>query len=63
MTNDEAIFDKSEYVKVFIKREYEPVIGKPGYVWFSKRNFQIISIEILTKLLEKEFLYIKESEK
>ena len=58
----EASFDKSEYIKVVIKRNYEPVEDKPGYVWLSKRNFQIISIETLTKSLEKEFLYNKESE-
>lgn len=31
---------------------FEPVEDKPGYVWFSKRNFQIISIENLQKLLK-----------
>lgn len=62
MTNDKAKFDKSEYIKVFIKGNYEPVEDKPGYVWFSKRNFQIISIETLTKSLEKEFLYNIERE-
>ena len=36
----------------FIKENYEPVEDKPGYVWFSKRNFQIISIETLAKCLE-----------
>lgn len=32
--------------------DFEPVEDKPGYVWFSKRNFQIISIETLQKLFE-----------
>ena len=32
--------------------DFEPVEDKPGYVWFSKRNFQIISIETLRKALE-----------
>lgn len=40
-----------EKVENFIKIMFEPVKGKPGYVWFSKRNFQIISIETLRKTL------------
>jgi len=40
-----------EKVENFIKIMVEPVKGKPGYVWFSKRNFQIISIETLRKTL------------
>ena len=43
-----AIFDIYEY----IKENFEPVEDKPGYVWFSKRNFQIISIETLAKCIE-----------
>ena len=62
MTREEVEANKSEYIKVFIKRNYEPVEDKPGYVWFNKSNFQIISIETLTKSLEKEFLYNMESE-
>lgn len=27
----------------YIKKNYESVEDKPGYVWFNKRNFQIIS--------------------
>ena len=45
MTSEEA-------VETFIKINFEPVEDKPGYVWFSKRNFQIISIETLRKALE-----------
>ena len=43
--NEEArvIFD--------IINDLEPVEDKPGYVWYSKRNFQIISIETLRKAL------------
>ena len=41
-----------EEVKKFIKENFEPVEDKPGYVWFSKRNIQIISIETLAKSLE-----------
>lgn len=44
MTNEEK-------VENFIKMIFEPVEDKPGYVWFSKRNFQIISIETLRKTL------------
>ena len=40
-----------EKVENFIKIMFEPVEGKPGYVWFNKRNFQIISIETLRKAL------------
>ena len=40
-----------EKVEIFIKKIFEPVEDKPGYVWFSKRNFQIISIETLRKTL------------
>lgn len=41
-----------EKIEIFIKMIFEPVENKPGYVWFSKRNFQIISIETLQKLFE-----------
>lgn len=39
-------------IEIFIKMIFEPIEDKPGYVWFSKRNFQIISIETLQKLFE-----------
>ena len=42
-----------EKVEDFIKKNFEPVDDKPGYVWYSKRNFQIISIETLKKRLCK----------
>lgn len=41
-----------EEAEKIIKERFIPVEDKPGYVWFSKRNFQIISIETLTKSLE-----------
>lgn len=44
---------EEEKVENFIKKNFEPVENKPGYVWFSKRNFQIISIETLRKKLFK----------
>lgn len=46
MSNEEKVED-------FIKKNFEPVDDKPGYVWYSKRNFQIISIETLRKALCK----------
>lgn len=42
---------REEKVENFIKINFEPVKDKPGYVWFSKRNFRIISIETLQKTL------------
>ena len=54
--------DKEEYgcraddIEEFIKKNYEPVEDKPGYVWFSKRNFQIISIENLAASLREEWI-------
>ena len=44
---------EEEKVENFIKKNFESVEDKPGYVWFSKRNFQIISIETLRKKLCK----------
>lgn len=40
---------REEKVEIFIKKIFEPVEDKPGYVWVNKRNFQIISIETLRK--------------
>lgn len=37
----------------FVEKYYEPVEDKPGYVWFSKRNMQIISIDVLAAYLKK----------
>ena len=34
---------------------YPPVDGKPGYVWFSRRNLQIIKKETLREAI-KEYL-------
>lgn len=39
-------------IKDFIKNNFDPVDDKPGFVWFDKRNFQIISIETLEKHLK-----------
>lgn len=51
-----------EKVENFIKEIFEPVEDKPGYVWFSKRNFQIISIETLKKRLCEVLQVIDKSE-
>lgn len=40
-----------EKIENFIKKIFEPVEDKPGYVWFGKRNFQIISIKTLQNRL------------
>lgn len=40
----------------YIKENYEPVKDKPGYIWFNKRNFQIINIEILAKSLRNGWM-------
>lgn len=50
-----TIFDIHEYNINFIKENFEPVEDKPGYVWFSKRNSQIISIETFAKCLEDDW--------
>ena len=39
-------------IEDFIKKNFAPVDDKPGFVWFSKRNFEIITIETLAKCLE-----------
>ncbi len=32
---------------------FEPVEDKPGYYWFNKRNYQIISEEVLKKAIKE----------
>lgn len=39
-------------IEDFIEKNFVPVEDKPGFVWLSKRNFQIISTETLSKYLE-----------
>lgn len=46
--------NKEKQIHEYIKKNFQPVEDKPGYVWFNKRNFEIISIETLAKVLEKE---------
>lgn len=56
--------DKEKQIQDYIKEHFTPVDDKPGYVWYSQRNFQIISIETLTKSLEKvDFWNIRLTEK
>lgn len=44
---------REEKVEVFIKKIFESVKDKPGYVWLNKRDFRIISIKTLQKRLYK----------
>lgn len=39
----------------FVEENYAPVEDKPGYVWFSKRHMEIISIDLLVASLEEGF--------
>lgn len=32
---------------------FEPVEDKPGYYWFDKRNYQIISKEVLERVIKE----------
>ena len=34
---------------------YPPVDGKPGYVWFSEQNLQIVKLEVLREVMEEHF--------
>ena len=36
-----------------IKILFEPVEDKPGYYWYNKRNYQIISEEILERAIKE----------
>ncbi|MBR3125031.1 MAG: hypothetical protein IKF42_06325 [Mogibacterium sp.] len=49
-------FDTHTYLEEFIKETYEPVEDKPGYVWFSKRNSQIVKIEVLAEALREGWI-------
>jgi len=51
-----------EEIKKLIKELFTPVEDKAGYVWFNKRNFQIISIETLAKSLEDYWTKEKKNE-
>ena len=54
---------REEKVEVFIKKVFEPVEDKPGYVWLNKRKFAIISIETLRKALNDVYKAESEDEK
>lgn len=45
-----------EKVEDFIKKNFEPVEDKPEYVWFNKRNFQIINIETLRDYVKPQVI-------
>lgn len=34
---------------------YDPVEGKPGYVWMSRANNTIVKIEVLRQAYEEQF--------
>ena len=38
---------------VIIKIPFEPVEDKPGHYWFNRRNYQIISEEVLKKAIDE----------
>lgn len=52
MTELEAELISNFDAREFVEHYYEPVEDKPGYVWLSKRNMQIISIDVLVEALE-----------
>lgn len=39
--------------KIEITFTFEPVEDKPGYYWFNRRNFQIISEEVLERVIKE----------
>lgn len=44
---------KMDSLNLCIKKYFEPVENKPGYYWFNKRSFEIISEETLKKVIEE----------
>ena len=38
---------------ICILQTFQPVEDKPGYYWFNKRNYQIISEEVLKKAIKE----------
>ena len=53
MTESEAELISDFDVRKFVEENYEPVEDKPGYLWFSRRNMQIISIDVLVAFLKE----------
>ena len=49
----EIIIGRNYLKKIEITFSFEPVEDKPGYYWFNKRNFQIISKEVLERALKE----------
>lgn len=52
MTESEAELISDFDVRKFVEENYEPVEDKPEYVWFNKRNMQIISIDVLVEAVK-----------
>lgn len=38
---------------ICILQTFQPVEDKPGYYWFNKRNYQIVSEEVLKKAIKE----------
>ena len=38
---------------ICILQTFQPVEDKPGYYWFNKRDYQIISEEVLKKVIKE----------
>ena len=38
---------------ICILQTFQPVEDKPGYYWFNKRNYQIISEEVLERAIKE----------
>lgn len=49
----EIIIGRSYLKKIEIIFTFEPVEDKPGHYWFNRRNYQIISEEVLKKAIEE----------
>ena len=49
----EIIIGRNYLEKIEITFTFEPVEEKPGYYWLNKRNYQIVSEEVLKKAIEE----------
>lgn len=49
----EIVIGRSCLEKIKIISIFEPVEDKPGYYWFNKRNYEIISEEVLKKAIDE----------
>ncbi len=48
--------------KIKISIPFKPVEDMPGYYWFNKRKYQIISEEVLKKMVKEYENDVKESD-